>query len=446
MASIVEQRDLKRPVADISKRPEPVFKNTPITTDRYYSREFMDREWEKVWTKTWQIACLSKELQNPGDYVTTELGHESILCTMSKDGKVRAFYNVCQHRGMELMPDRCGNVKRLTCPYHGWAYDMDGTLRFVPDEADFAQGSPCGKLNLVEIPSESWAGFIWYNMDENCAPLKEYLGPIADQIDSYPMEEMTRTLWVTIEGDFNWKLVQDNFSESYHVPFVHPETKFVMEYSYRNSQFDHYDEGHCRMLMPGAIPAASIKGGEKETLASMKEELEFWDMDPEQYRYGKTSNIRLDLQKQKRLLGEKKGFDFSNYHDAQLTDHWHYTIFPNLSFSLKPDGNIWLRARPHESDPEKCYFDMWYMTLFPKGVTEYYSQSIKAMTSIDEPVAHKQGKAGEVSAGPAIDQDVAVWSKQQKGLHSRGYKRDYLAGQESRMRYFHETLEKWLAD
>ena len=446
MASIVEQRDLKRPVADISKRPEPVFKNTPITTDRYYSREFMDREWEKVWTKTWQIACLSKELQKPGDYVTTELGHESILCTMSKDGKVRAFYNVCQHRGMELMPDRCGNVKRLTCPYHGWAYDMDGTLRFVPDEADFAQGSPCGKLNLVEIPSEIWAGFVWYNMDENCAPLKDYLGPIADQIDSYPMEEMTRTLWVTIEGDFNWKLVQDNFSESYHVPFVHPETKFVMEYSYRNSQFDHYDEGHCRMLMPGAIPAASIKGGEKETLASMKEELEFWDMDPEQYRYGKTSNIRLDLQKQKRLLGEKKGFDFSNYHDAQLTDHWHYTIFPNLSFSLKPDGNIWLRARPHESDPEKCYFDMWYMTLFPKGVTEYYSQSIKAMTSIDEPVAHKQGKAGEVSAGPAIDQDVAVWNKQQKGLHSRGYKREYLAGQESRMRYFHETLEKWMAD
>ena len=446
MASIVEQRDLKRPVADISKRPEPVFKNTPITTDRYYSREFMDREWEKVWTKTWQIACLSKELQKPGDFVTTELGRESIICTMSKDGKVRAFYNVCQHRGMELVPDRCGNAKRLTCPYHGWAYDMDGTLRFVPDEADFAQGSPCGKLNLVEIPSESWAGFIWYNMDENCAPLKEYLGPIADQIDSYPMEEMTRTLWVTVEGDFNWKLVQDNFSESYHVPFVHPETKFVMEYSYRNSQFDHYDEGHCRMLMPGAIPAASIKGGEKETLASMKEELEFWDMDPEQYRYGKTSNIRLDLQKQKRLLGEKKGFDFSNYHDAQLTDHWHYTIFPNLSFSLKPDGNIWLRARPHESDPEKCYFDMWYMTLFPKGVTEYYSQSIKAMLSIDEPVAHKQGKAGEVSAGPAIDQDVAVWNKQQKGLHSRGYKREYLAGQESRMRYFHETLEKWMAD
>ncbi|MEP3916337.1 MAG: SRPBCC family protein, partial [Parasphingorhabdus sp.] len=127
-----------------------------------------------------------------------------------------------------------------------------------------------------------------------------------------------------------------------------------------------------------------------------------------------------------------------------LTDNWHYTIFPNLSFSLKPDGNIWLRARPHETDPEKCYFDMWYMTLFPKGATEYYSQSMRDYISVDTPAEHVQGKAGEVSAGPAIDEDLAIWPLQQKGLHSRGYKRDYLAGQESRLRFFHETLEDWL--
>lgn len=444
MATQIKDASNGRPVADISKQPEPELAGTPITTERYYCREWMQREWGAIWTKTWQIGCLAREIQKPGDYVTTELGRESILMVMGQDKTIRAFYNVCQHRGMELMPDRCGNAKRLTCAYHGWAYDIQGTLKSVPDEADFGQGSPCGKLNLIEIPCESWAGFVWYNMDENCASLREFMGPIADQIDSYPMEEMIRTHWVTVEGDFNWKLVQDNFCESYHVPFVHPETKFVMEYGYRHSQFDHYPEGHCRMLMPGAIPTASLKGGENETLAMMKDELEFWDLDPEQYRGGKTRNIRADLQQQKRKLGKEKGFDFENYHDDQLTDHWHYTIFPNLSFSLKPDGNIWLRARPHESDPEKCYFDMWYMTWFPKGVTEYYSPSLRAMTSLTTPAEHHQGPAEEVSAGPAIDQDVAVWSKQQRGLHSRGYTRDYLAGQESRMRYFHETLEKWM--
>jgi hypothetical protein len=144
-------------------------------------------------------------------------------------------------------------------------------------------------------------------------------------------------------------------------------------------------------------------------------------------------------------LGAEKGYDFSTYHDAQLTDHWHFTIFPNTSFSLKPDGNIWLRARPHESDPEKCYFDMWYMTLFPKGQTQYYSQSMAEWVDVSVPAPHQQGKLGEVSMGPGIDQDLFVWYGTQKGLHSRGYKHDVLAHQERRVRYFHQNIDKWMA-
>lgn len=439
-----DPRETNRQLADVSKQPEPQLRGNPITPERYFSKEYMDKEWDKIWTRTWQIAGLERELENKGDYITTSLGRERILCTRGDDDTIRAFYNVCQHRGLQLMAEPSGNTRRFTCPYHGWAYDLEGTLKAVPDEADYPQGSPCGKLNLVEITCDSWAGFVWFNMDEDCAPLREYLGPIADQIDSYPMAEMRRTHWVTIEGDFNWKLVQDNFSESYHVPFVHPGSKFVIEYSHHHCQFDHYPEGHCRMFMPGAGPAESVKGGEKETLESLKNELALWELDPDDYRGGKTRNIRKDLQRQKRKLGEEKGYDFSTYHDDQLTDNWHYTIFPNLSFSLKPDGNIWLRARPHETDPEKCYFDMWYMTLFPKGATEYYSWVMRDHVSVDTPAEHVQGKAGEISAGPAIDEDLEIWPAQQQGLHSRGYKRDYLSGQESRMRYFHETLEDWL--
>lgn len=430
--------------ADTSKIAEPALVGTPITPERYFSRDFMAREWDTVWTKTWQIAGLTRQLAKAGDYITMPLGAETILCVRGDDDRVRAFYNVCQHRGMELMTAPSGNARRLTCPYHGWAYDLAGTLKTVPEEGDYRQGSPCGKLNLVEIACELWAGFVWFNMDTTAAPLRAYLGPIADQIDTYPMDDMVRTHWVTLEGDFNWKLVQDNFSESYHVPFVHPETKFVMEYSAQHCQFDLYPEGHCRMLMPGAGPTRALKGGENETLALLAEELTFWGLDPDSYRGGRTREIRGDLQRQKRALGAEKGYAFDSYHDAQLTDHWHYTIFPNLSFSLKPDGNIWLRARPHESDPEKCYFDMWYMTLFPRGETRYYSQTMKEWVSVDTPAPHVQGPVDRVSAGPAIDQDVAVWSRQQRGLHSRGYRRDYLAGQENRLRYFHETLDRWM--
>lgn len=440
-----DSQELNRKLADISKQPEPNLRGDPINPERYFSKEFMDKEWDTVWTKTWQIACLESELPKKGDYITTSLGSERILCVRGDDDQIRVFYNVCQHRGIELMKDEGGNEKRLICPYHAWTYDLQGTLKSVPDVADFKQGNPCGKLNLVEMKSEVWAGFVWYNMDDNCVPLREYLGPIADQIDTYPMAKFRRTHWVTVEGDFNWKLVQDNFSESYHVPFVHPDAKFTLEYGREGCQFDHYPEGHCRMLMPGGGPASAVKGGEKETLSRMEKELQFWDMDPANYAGGKTRNIRKDLQRQKRKLGKEKGYDFSTYHDVQLTDNWHYTIFPNLSFSLKPESNIWLRARPHESDPEKCYFDMWFMVLFAEGQADYYSYVMGDTISTETVVPHMQGKAEEVTTGPAIDEDLEIWPQQQRGLHSRGYKRDYLASQESRMRYFHENLNDWMA-
>lgn len=435
----------KRALADVSKVSEPPLGDRPITPDRYWSRDFWQREWDQVWTRTWQIAGVKAQLSKPGDFLTTTLGPETILCVLGDDHKARAFYNVCQHRGMQLVAEAQGNARRLVCPYHGWAYNLRGELRAVPDETDFRQGSPCGKRNLVEIPCEMWAGFVWYNMDQDCASLRSSMHPIADQIDTYPMDEMVRTHWVTLEGDFNWKLIQDNFNESYHVPFVHPQTKFVMEYAHNHCQFDLYPSGHCRMQMPGAGPTKTLQGGEEETLRFLAEELQFWGLDPEAFRGGKTGEIRGALQRQKRLLGPEKGFDFSTYHDNQLTDHWHYTIFPNLSFSLKPDGNIWLRARPHETDPEKCYFDMWYMTLFPKGTTKYYSASMAEWVDLSVPAPHQQGKWGEVSMGPGIDQDVSVWQGTQRGLRSRGYRGDYLAWQERRVRYFHENLDRWMS-
>jgi len=434
-----------RPMADTSKAAEPEFRNTPITPDRYFSKDFAQKEWEKIWTRTWQIAGVASQLKKKGDYLTADLGRETIVCVRGSEDQVRAFYNVCQHRGMPVVNEEQGNARRLVCPYHGWAYDLDGKLRVVPDESDFPQGSPCGRANLVEVRCEVWAGFVWFNLDPHCVSLSEFLGPIRAQIDSYPMERMVRTHWVSVEGDFNWKLVQDNFNESYHVPFVHPQTKFVMEYSHAYCQFDLYPEGHARMFMPGAGPARAITGGEDETLRMMQQELTFWGLDPDQFRGGRTRDIRLALQRAKREKGAEKGFDFSSYHDDQLTDHWHFTIFPNLSFSLKPDGNIWLRARPHESDPEKCYFDMWYLTLFPGGAERYYSQSMREWVDIGTPAPHVAGKVGEVSLGPGIDQDVAVWSRQQRGLRSAGYRRDYLAWQERRVRYFHENIDRWIA-
>ncbi|MEM8902770.1 MAG: aromatic ring-hydroxylating dioxygenase subunit alpha [Actinomycetota bacterium] len=440
--------DLERLRGGISrdKAPEPSLTSNPITGDRYWSPAFMQREWDHLWTKVWLIAGMVDQLREPGDFFTYELGRESILCTRSDDQRIRAFYNVCQHRGNRLVHAETGSAAggQFQCAYHGWRFGGDGTLLWVHDEDDFPQGTPCGQRNLVEIPCDTWGGFVWINLDEGCDSLQDYLQPIAGQLDCYRMERMKRTHWVTLEGDFNWKCVQDNFNESYHLPFVHPQTLPAMNEHHSGCQFDLYESMHCRMLMPGGGPGPHYRGKPDRTFASLAADLEFWELDPEPYR-DDLPGLRLALQRRKRELGTAKGYDFSLYSDEQLTDHYHYTVFPNASFSMKPDGCIFLKADPHPTDPERCFFQMWYLTLFPEGATEYFSNSMKDWVSIDQPAEHQRGNVGEVSCGPGIDQDVAIWSSQQAGLRSRGYRNEYLPWQERRIRYFHDNIDRLLA-
>lgn len=442
MATLLEP-DTQR--IDKSKQAEPPLSSGPISGDRYWSREFMQREWDGIWTRSWLIGGLAEQVAHPGDYFTYEIGRESILVTRDDQQRIRAFYNVCPHRGKRLVEEEQGHSKRIACAYHGWRFRPDGVLAFVPCPEDFEGGDPCGKVNLAELRCEVFAGFVWVNMDPEAPSLADFLGPVAAQIECYEMEKMRRTHWVTLDGDFNWKIVQDNFNESYHLPFVHPQTRFIMEQNYKDCQFDMYHpHGHARMLMPGSRPSRSLAGHTDTVLAMMERELRYWGLDPEDFRADPLA-IRAALQKAKRERGAEMGYDFSRFHDDQLTDHYHFTIFPNISFSLKPDGCIWLRADPHPTDPERCVFDMWYFTWFPDGKQDYYSYSMGETVDLSKPVEHQRGAVGEFSCGPGIDQDVSIWSEQQKGLRSRAYAGGHLSGQEGRVRYFHDTIDRWLA-
>jgi phenylpropionate dioxygenase-like ring-hydroxylating dioxygenase large terminal subunit len=430
---------------DKTAQPVPPLSNAPILGERYWSPEFMQAEWDKIWTRAWLIGGLEEQIPQPGDYFTYPIGKESILVTRGEDGRVRAFYNVCPHRGNRLVHEEQGHAKAIACAYHGWRFAADGELKFVPCPEDFAGGSPCGQVRLSEVRCETFAGFVWVNLDPAAPPLAEHLGPVMPQIDCYQMEAMRRTHWVTLEGDFNWKIVQDNFNESYHLPFVHPQTRYIMEQSYKDCQFDLYaPQGHARMLMPGSRPSRALAGHTDTVLGMMERELRYWNLDPESFRDDPLA-IRAALQAAKRVQGAGKGYDYARFHDDQLTDHYHYTVFPNISFSLKPDGCIWLRADPHPTDPERCLFDMWYFTWFPDGQQEYYSYSMAETVDLSKPVEHKHGKVGELSCGPGIDQDVSIWSSQQQGLRSRGYEGGVLSGQESRVRFFHDTIDRWIA-
>lgn len=438
--STVQSRDLKRP----AKVLEPELRGDPITGERYTSKTFFDSEWAHMWMRTWQIGGLVTDAPEAGDYVNAELGKESILLVRQENGHFRGFYNVCRHRGARLTfaPDGAA-AQGFTCPYHGWRYDAAGTLAEIPDPDDYPGGDPCGKLQLVEVACEVWAGFIWFNMDPNCPPLREALGSVWDDIGAYRMEDMVRVLNMTADVECNWKIITDNFNEGYHVQVLHPELAPFIECVHSECQFDLRETGHSSGWFPAHRPAACYRGDDLpiEITAAM----EAWELDPADYTgTDMMQQIRLDIQKQKRALGPQRGLKhYETLSDFQLTDYIIYNIFPNNVITVGPDGVQLLRPRPHPTDPQKCLFDHWYFVPRVEGINTVPSPAGGPDLPVEDAPLERI-KAGEKTMGRTTDQDLSIAQNQQQGLGSEGYLGVNLVHQERRMQYFHEVLNDYI--
>jgi phenylpropionate dioxygenase-like ring-hydroxylating dioxygenase large terminal subunit len=447
--SVQEQAsDLPR---DLPDWPKQSLRGHKLEGRRYTSKEFAEQEWEHVWTRIWLLLGREDEMPNAGDWQQEEVGRESILMVRQKGGGVKAFYNVCQHRGQRLVTEKKGHIRRFICPYHSWAWNPDGSLDFAQDAEDFPAGNPCGKLVLEEIPCETFAGFVWVNMNPDCVSLKEFLGPVWDDWSGYGIEKWKRYVAKTTVAPVNWKVVLDNFNESYHVNTVHrPKGAEVeklrihsgVDTSYKNTRFDMADEGHGRMIMLGgyAGPAIDKEGAIGEPLASILRE---WELDPADFA-GRGEATREALQAARRKLGPGRGYDyFDNLNDSQLTDAYHYTLFPNFAVSLWVEGFHFLRARPHPTDPEKCLFYNWWYAPDPEGVSSPV-RTTAGLVERDAVVEHEEFEAGTQSMGLTIDQDMSIFPAQQMGMRSRGYRGSYLGGQESRISRLHELIDDYI--
>jgi phenylpropionate dioxygenase-like ring-hydroxylating dioxygenase large terminal subunit len=413
----------------------------PIEGHRYTSREFFGQEFDQMWTKTWLLLGREDELPTPGDWQREDIGPESIIMVRQADATIKAFYNVCQHRGNRLVLGEKGSSKRFVCQYHSWAYALDGALNFAQDAEDFPQGNPCDKVRLAEVACETFAGFIWVNMDSNAGSLRDYLGPIWDDWSMYPIAEMKRYQAYTVNVPCNWKVIQDNFNESYHLRSVHPQAAGVIEDGYQDTQFDMCAEGHARMIMHAGYPARSLVGNKmSEPLRAM---LQQWDLDPEDF-VGRERDIRPALQKRKRELAPQRGYHyFNDLRDEQLTDFYHYNIFPNFSVSITADGFHFLRTRPHPTDPEQCIFDNWHYAATNEDTGDTV-ETPAGPVARDTPVEHEVLNFGDKSIGLAMDQDMSIVTGQQLGFRSRGYRGVYLSGQEARVRRYHELIDEYI--
>jgi len=205
------------------KKQYPHLGTEPIPIEANVSREWFDLERDKIFRRSWLYVGRNDELKSPGDYLTRNIAvlGVSVLIICGKDGKIRAFHNVCKHRGNTLARNAEGHANQLTCDYHGWTYDLQGQLRFVPDEAQFSelQRPDCA---LKPIALEIWEGFIFINLSPPPGvTLEKSLAEFARDLKGFPFAEMTKVVSYSTEIKANWKIVMGIFQEGYHVPTLH---------------------------------------------------------------------------------------------------------------------------------------------------------------------------------------------------------------------------------
>ena len=428
-------------------------KSASLSKDRYISKDFMQSEWEGIWTKAWLFAGLESDLLEPGDFFIYDIGRESIVITRNDENEISAFYNVCQHRGNKIVTLESGSFSKVSCPYHGWTYGLDGTLEHVPDRELFKEGVPCDKKSLKPVKVSVWAGLVFINMDENSSSLETFLGPIVDQLKPYKFEKMNLVKHQTVSLlETNWKTVRDNFLEQYHVDFIHPQHASFVDCC--DAENDLWPFGHTRTMVTSPVVNPRYSTPE-EPPEFMKDYLKGLRLNPDDF-HGKVPEIRKAIQKQKRVIGDELGFDFSEFTDDQVSDVLQYDIFPNIFMTIHPE-RLWIFGpKPHHSDPNKCSFTKWSFQI-PSHQVRDESKELELLpgSSFYEQTGSRPEHdiftrddvvQGRKSLTVTIDQDIHYLNDMQAGMHSKGFDSATLSNDEERLQHFHDWVDDWISE
>jgi phenylpropionate dioxygenase-like ring-hydroxylating dioxygenase large terminal subunit len=234
-----------QPRTGVDELGERLEQGYTLPADWYTDPATFTCEQRRIFRRAWQYGALTEDLERPGDFITRTIGSAPIVILRDTDGELRAFANVCRHRGSQLVLDERGNRKTLQCLYHAWTYNLDGTLRAAPGMKD-EPGFDKACHSLFALPVAAWGPFIFVNPDPTAQPLAQTLGPLPPLVEATGLElgAIRRRVQRTYEIAANWKVVVDNYLECYHCPVAHPgfcdlidtSDYTVTEYEYCSTQ------------------------------------------------------------------------------------------------------------------------------------------------------------------------------------------------------------------
>lgn len=320
----------------------------------YTSEAFFRREVERIFMKAWNFIGRADRIPKAGDYFTLEFVGVPVVVVRGNDGAVRAFANSCRHRGSVVALGE-GNCRAFRCPYHSWAYGLDGTLLSAP-EIDKSRNFDFADYGLVPVRLETWAGFLFLNFDAAAAPVSTWLGDLPKRLASYHFEEMVCVRRKEYLLGCNWKVYVENAMEAYHVPTVHRST-----------------------LQRQKGPHAQKQPTNGEWIALWKEH-----------------------EGSRALLVGDTGFPYiETLEDQAAHGSWYPLIYPSTMFGATRDCMWWLELHPLSASQTRLIVG----SSFPKTTVE--------RPDFDE-VVEKYYRRWDIS----IPEDNEISNLQQKGLSS----------------------------
>ena len=417
----------------------------PLDPGRYYTQEFMDLEWDRLWTKVWLIAGVVSDIPEAGDYLMYKIRHEEIIVVRQEDNSIKAFYNVCPHRGNRLVFNNLGSIAQFTCAFHSWQFELDGCLKKITDEETFKPDVIKHRPGLTPVRCETRAGLVFVNLDDDAPPLSERLGLPEGYLEQYHLDKMKVVRHVVAEWNANWKNGVDAFYETYHLHAIHPQTQGVM--ADIGTQYDLYPHGCQRMIVPIGCKSPrvsdqdSVDDGLRYMMAS--EGMDETDFPEDAHQ------VRAAIAAHKRQRSEKLGFDYSHFSDTQLMDSWATGIFPNVQIGMHPEGCFLMRFMPHPTDPQRFYYDT--MTLFrPAGDPNYRAPDWMGLPEdLDlsgeiRPDTEYYAVGEDANLGEVLSQDVELLDAVQVGTRSRGFKGCLWGEQEQRIRHYQREVDRYI--
>lgn len=453
--------DAQRSKSDPQFRPEWETPEGGIPVSHYISQEYADLEAKKLWPHAWQLACHMDEVARPGDYTVYEIVDQSVLVIRVDENTIKAYHNVCPHRATALAQGSGRfSTGEITCPFHGWRWNLNGDNTFVLDRDEFKGGCLSDEdVKLRECEVATWIGCVFINMDKDAISLEEYMAPVQALIDPILIDKMYLYWWKSVVVPCNWKVAQEAFHEAYHVPQTHPqlggrEALQGGESYGKSTLYEAMGNGHGRFY--SAPQMKMNKEGDEENsrwqqsndvdqlVASLTKLWEGMDamVFPEEVNIAKSMRHR-PIPEGSNLAAEFGKAVYEHYANVgrpiaapeALSNVGDMLLFPN--FTLLPSfGNMLAyRSRPTpENDPDLCIFELF---------------SFKTKTEGETPPRPKMEHCTDPTDAEQYwlipRQDFSNIPRMQQGLHSRGITQTLLSGrQEVMIDNMHRELNRYL--